>query len=415
MRANFASAIPVALFALTLPAPARAQALANLALDNVTIQGKGAAATIVIKRVDAIATNLTKDELTSLFNPDTPHEAALALVMKAKVGKLAIPEARVDAAGGGATLRDLVLINIDSGKLGEFSFSGFDGSGTDKGGGFKFKSGPLDVKDMDLSGVLSALASGDFTAPKARVGSISWSGFEADLPDQDTPANAPGGNLIHLGLGSLTGQNTYDGDIPAKGVAKGEHLVISFPKTQETGQMLAAFGYDKIDMGFSVEGAYDRVQKTLTVADYTISAVNAGTLSAKGGFGGVDPTLFTGDRQAKVASLIGANVSNIEIRYSDGGLFDKVVAYVAASQQQKPEDVKAGWSAMATQFLPLMLGGDPASIKLATAVGAFVANPKGLTVGAKAKGAPVKIADVLKTKEPKDLLSLIDLTAEAAQ
>ena len=123
--------------------------------------------------------------------------------------------------------------------------------------------------------------------------------------------------------------------------------------------------------------------------------------------------VFTGDSKTRLAGLMGADLSTLSINYADKGLFPKVIAFFATSQGKTVDALKTEWSAMATQFLPLVLGGDPSSIKLATAIGKFIGDPKSLTITAKAKGGPVKATDLMSIKDPKALLQKIDLDATA--
>jgi hypothetical protein len=258
---------------------------------------------------------------------------------------------------------------------------------------------------------MSRVRSGSYADASLQVGSISWKNFVASFPDKDTPASTPGGNIINISLASLTGENAYDGEIPIKGAGRAEHVVIELPKGSKGATEMAAFGVDKIDLGFTVGVSYDKTKKSFSLDDYTLTGANAGSFGLKGLFGGIDQSFFTSDGKAKMAALMGSDVSSIAISYKDAGLFPKVLAYFAADQKKSVDDLKAEWTAMATQFLPMMLGGDPSSLNLAAAVGKFIADPKSLTISAKAKAAPVKITDLMSLSDPKEILSKIDLGA----
>ena len=71
-----------------------AQAPANVTLENVIIKG-GDGATVTIAKIDATGTNLTRDELASLFDAATPRDVATAIAAKMKADRLAIPQATV--------------------------------------------------------------------------------------------------------------------------------------------------------------------------------------------------------------------------------------------------------------------------------------------------------------------------------
>ena len=421
MRAAFRT-IPTILFLLSgsVATTALAQGLAGRAqpslgtvsLDNLALKGKDGE-TLTLKKVDVTATNLSKDDIAKLLNPDTPKDVSTALAAKMKASKFAVPEAVMVGKDVNLTLRDLVVTDIDAGKVGGFSFGGFEGTTSGKDGEVALKSGPIVLKGLNLSRVIAGVSSGKMIDSSMQLGSISWKGFEVSFPDKDTPASTPGGNIVKVSIGSITGENAYDGDVPVKSSGKVEHVVVELPKGSTGAQQMAAFGIDKIDVGMTVAGSYDKNKKAYALDDYSLDAANAGSLALKALVGGIDPMVFTGDSKTRLAGLMGADLSTLSINYADKGLFPKVIAFFATSQGKTVDALKTEWSAMATQFLPLVLGGDPSSIKLATAIGKFIGDPKSLTITAKAKGGPVKATDLMSIKDPKALLQKIDLDATA--
>jgi hypothetical protein len=390
-------------------------AISDVSLENLSVKGKEGG-TVTIRKVDVTATNLTKDEVAKLFNPDTPKDVASALAAKMKADKIAIPDISVNDKDATLAFHDVSIMGVNEGKVGSFVLSSFDGKVTNKDAGqVTLKSGPLQIKNMNLARMMSGVKTGNFVDSTMQVGSVSWTGFEASFPDKDTPATAPGGNLIKVSLASLSGDNTYDGEIPVKSAGKGDHLVVELPKESSGAKQIAQFGVDKIDLGFTVAASYDKAKKSFNLEDYTISGVKLGSFGFKGVVGGIDPAMFTSDAKTRIAALMGSDVANIAISYKDGGLFNNVLAFVAGQQGKTGDALRTEWSAMATQLLPLLLGGDPSSLKLAEAVGSFIATPKSLTISAKAKGAPVKVTDLMNLSDPKAILSKIDLSAVSGQ
>jgi hypothetical protein len=69
-------------------------------------------------------------------------------------------------------------------------------------------------------------------------------------------------------------------------------------------------------------------------------------------------------------------------------------------------------STTVTQLTPIFMGGDPASLQVAGALGAFIRDPKSLTVGIRAKGAPIPFASMMGGN-PMGLLQLVAITASA--
>jgi hypothetical protein len=309
-------------------------------------------------------------------------------------------------------LHDFQATGVNAGKVDHISLAGMDGGGAMPNvGQATMHSGAIAIDGGDFSRLLPALRDGDMASVgPAHVSHFSWQGFTMTFPDKDTPANAAGGNLYKIAIASIEGQATYKGDLPAKGSGAMKDLTIEPPKASQVGQSLTAFGYDKIDIGFTMSGSYNADAKTYVLDDYTINGVNAGTLGFKAQFGGIDQSAFTGDQKTKLAALAAGNVSSLALSYVNNGLFEKAVAFVAKMQKQTPDAIKQQWSAMTTQLLPALLGGDPASLKLATAVTKFIAAPKTLTVTVKAKGTPVAFSDIM-SGAPAELMKRIDLDA----
>ncbi len=195
--------------------PALAQGLAGLAqpsladvtLENLALKGKDGQ-TLTLKKVDVTATNLSKDDIAKLLNPDTPKDVSTALAARMKASKFAVPEAVMVGKDVNLTLRDLVVTDIDAGKVGGFTFGGFEGTTSGKDGEGALKSGPIVLKGLNLSRIIAGVSSGKMIDSSMQVGSISWKGFEISFPDKDTPASAPGGNIVKVSLGSLVGDNT---------------------------------------------------------------------------------------------------------------------------------------------------------------------------------------------------------------
>ena len=192
---------------------------------------------------------------------------------------------------------------------------------------------------------------------------------------------------------------------------------ISFtpPPASAVGRSMAEFGYPSVEVGIHVAATYDAAKKTYTIDDYSIVSPKAGTLKIVGVAGNLDAALFSGARDDKVAAAKQSSLLSAAVSYTDGGLFDKAVAFMARQQKKQPADLKREWSAMATQFIPMMLGGDPASLKIAEALSKFIASPSSLTVTARAKGNAPKFMDLGNIKAPQQLFSIFDISASAGR
>lgn len=410
---NLRSSHSIAVAALILAGGSLQALAADVSLDDLTLSGKNGGS-VTIKHVEFDGTNLSKDEIATLFSDAATRETIAPIIAKLQATKILIPEmiAIGKDAAGTLTFHDFQAAGVNAGKFDHASISGFDGNSTMPNVGLAtIHSGAVAMDGGDFSRLLPALRDGNLaSAGGAKINHFSWQGFTMTFPDKETPVTAAGGNLYKIAMASIEGQSTYDGDYPAKGSGQLKDLTIEPPKASQFGQALTAFGYDRIDIGFALSGSYDADAETYVLDDYTISGVNAGTLDIKAQFGGIDKSAFSGDRQSRAAALANGNVSSAAVSFVNNGLFEKTVAFVAKSQKATPDAIKQQWSAMTTQLLPLLLGGDPAAIKLVTAVTKFIAAPKNLTIAVKAKGDPIPFSEIT-TAAPAELLQHINLDA----
>ncbi|HWG04979.1 MAG TPA: hypothetical protein VG271_08185 [Beijerinckiaceae bacterium] len=374
---------------------------ADVSLDNLTFATKDGGSAM-IKHVEFDGTNLSKDEVTALFSATSTRETRAPIIAKMQATKILVPEVVfIDKDKAGTiTFHEFQATGVNAGKVEHMTLTGFDGSGTaaDVPGQMTLHSGAIGIDGGDFSKLLLALRDGDLTnAGTSQINHFSWQGFSLTVPDKDTPTTAAGGNLYKIALASLVGQATYSADLPATASGELKDLTIEPPKASEFGQQLAAFGYDKIDLGFTASGSYDAAKKTYALDNYTITGANAGSLSFKAQFGGIDKTAFVGDQKARLAALEGGNVSSATLSYSNNGLFEKAVGFFAKAQKMTPDAIKQQWSALVTQILPALLGGDPSSLKLAAGVTKFIAAPKTLSISVRANGAPITFSDIMAT------------------
>ena len=117
----------------------------------------------------------------------------------------------------------------------------------------------------------------------------------------------------------------------------------------------------------------------------------------------------------RISGLMQGDVSEFTIRFVNQGLFDKALAYYAASVNRPPADIKGEWSVAATGMLPMLLGGDPSALKLAEAITTFLRDPKSLTVTLKGKNGPVRFMEAAQIRDPATFMQKVNVTATANQ
>ncbi len=390
--------------------------LANAQSNDVRIDslkiGDGADV-VELKGVAFTGSNLSRDEVGALLAPETSADQRTALAARLKAASASIAEIVLgDRAKGPLTFTGLRAENIDQGKIRRLTLAGGEGGPTIGGEAGSFRSGALTIDEIDVSSVLTSLVKGSIMAAKPTVARLSWNGFEASFPDKDTPSSAPGGNLINIRLGALDSQSVYEGGAFTKGTGAIRNLVVEFPKASEAGKMLAEAGYERLDLSMTSSAAFNPAKKSLMIDDLTISGVGMGSFGLRAELGNIDPTLLTGDPMMAFATLMSVELASTELIITNDGLFNKGLAMVAKEQGKKPEQLQQEASSMATQFTPMLLGGDPSSLQIAAALGAFIRDPKSLSVMVRGKTGPLKVTD-LDFDQPMMILQKLEITAAA--
>lgn len=404
------------LFSLTVYGALSPALALDHVFENVTIKGRGGALAS-IPRMEITDTNLTREEIDRLLSGEALSAETNGLVAKLQAKRISIPHMTFIAGGaekGSILIRDKLVVNIDKGRFERISISGVDGKFTVTGAGDgALASGPIVLENGDFSSLLQAALKGDILDGVAKLGAFSWTGFQMLVPDKDVPRTAVGGNQYMIGLGALKGSTTYAGEVPLKTLGVVEGLTFAAPQTSEAGRMLASFGYDKLAIGMTFDGTYDPVKMTYVLRDYTLSGVGVGLVKFTGIFGALEPKAFIGEGSARADALSNANMSALALNYVDSGLFNKALSYYASTVGKNTEAVRSEWAMLVTGLLPMLMGGDPASLKIAESLGAFVREPKSLNVSLKAKGAPVRISDAPGMADPTAFLDRVELIVTA--
>jgi hypothetical protein len=403
---------PVALLSIVGPALAL-----DHVLENVTIKGGADGSELAIPRMEITETNLTRAEINKLLSLDASADEANALAGRLQAKRISIPQMTLIARGddtGTIVISNQLVVNIDKGRFERISIDGIEGKFMIKeAGAGSLSSGPIVMQDGDFSKMLDAARNGDMLDGVAKLGAFSWAGLQMNFPDKDTPRTAVGGNLYKIGLASLKGSTTYAGEVPLKSVGALEGMTFVAPLASEAGRALASFGYEKLDVGMTFEGVYDPAKRAYSLNDYTISGVSAGALKFTGAFGGLESKALVGEGDERLNALSRGDVSALTLNYVDRGLFGKALGFYASSVGKDVESVRSEWAMLVTGLLPMLMGGDPASLKIAESLGAFVRDPKSLNVSLKAKGAPVRFLDAPTLADPSAFLAKVDVAVTA--
>ncbi len=413
---NYTLASSVAVIALVGASTTLAYA-GDVVIDDLKIVDKDT--TVTIKRIEVLGSNLEKSEILKLFETGTKKEESVALLAKLQAAKFSIPDIEVSGKNEfKGTFKDFLAVNIDKGKIGKLTLAGFEGGDKAPKGPTSVKVGSTVMESVDLSKILEAARTGkppetmDF---KNQTSKVFVNNISVVVPDEKTPKDAPGGNLSKITVGSLEGSTEPGSGTIQKGLFEVKNFVVEFPKASAEAKNLAELGYDKVNMGLKVRGNVDEPSKKFNLEEMTFSGVDWGAFTVAAKLENFVHTPSGVTQDARVANLMAAKISNIQVSFANSGIFDKAVVLIAKQQGAKPEDMKAQWTAMAVGMLPAILAGDPAGKTIGEAIAKFIANPKNVTIGATSKGEALPISSFTAAKSPADILSKINVTASANQ
>ena len=398
------AALFAAVFVFAAPAAADDVTIDNLAFKS--LDGNSFA----IAHVEFTNTNLNKDEVVKLLTPDTPADDERALAQKLKADKIAIPAIDILGKDGSKIhLTGLTASHVDAGRIEALDLASLEATGTDNGGAVSVRSGALHLDGLDVAQLLADDNSTSAAPTPSRLVGLTLNGLDIVAPD---PEDAPG-QTIHIAIGSIEVRNEYSGAVIKQGDTKVAGVVIEPSPGSEAGKSLASLGYSKIELAMTIGAKYQADAKIFALENFTIDGVQMGSIGLKANFTDVSPQLFGTDSAGRMQALLDAGVASLEIKLVNGGIFEKALAYTAKQQGLSPDKLRAQWSAMIGQTAPVMLGGSPAGLALAAEAQKFVAEPKNLTISAKAKSGALKASDFMAISDPTEFAGKLDISAAA--
>jgi hypothetical protein len=401
----------LALCGLILGAP-KAWAENRLVIDTIVLSNADDGSEVTIPHVEFFDVNLERADIEKLLSRKVSLAEERELAGKLKAGLIAIPEIRVKSPAGTAVLHDLRAENVDSGKIGTIGLAGADITTRNAKGDVFIALQALRVDALDFAGLLHELKDPGLQN-SVRFGHFDLSGMSASIVDPDTPSDAPGGNLVHIGLGGLTATNDYDGALFARGSSLLKNLTLEAPPASPLGRFLKEFGFARLDFDVASRAAYDPKAQSFTFEDISLTGVGMGRLAMGGRIGSLAASVFTGDQAEQLESWLGADLSDVVLRFQNDGLFDKLVNFVAGRSQRKPAEIKAEWRGFATQAMPQLMAGSSDAQKVAESLAKFIADPKNFTLTASGRAGPVPLRDLMTWRSPADFLGRVSLHASA--
>ena len=234
----------------------------------------------------------------------------------------------------------------------------------------------------------------------------------------DVTTTAPDGTaspfkfaLAHLGATS----DQTAGRMPSQGTMTIDNLTFDVPEGDGPGaRQLAALGYRHLDLSSVMRAAYDPKLETLLVQKFMVSGVDMGSIDLAIDLGNVNKGIMSANQSLAKASALAMLLKRIDLKVVNQGLFDRAFAWKAKQDGKTVAEERDSAIDLVSVAVPESLGNGPGIKAIGVAVAAFIAEPKTLHIGVASKDG-LGISDMALLNAPADLLSHLDIQAEANQ
>ncbi len=279
-------------------------------------------------------------------------------------------------------------------------------------------------KGVDFSGALAALKSAGPAVDKDWIeahyrelipafGGVSFSGFNADIPDDQNP-----GQRIQAVVGSfdLTLGNYING-VPTDIESNAHHVIVAIPpdSSDELAQNLLSVGIDKVDAGYDFVLKWDEPAQEIRLEKFSVSGANLASLAVAAVLGNATRALFATDTGAAVGAGEALTLKSVNIDLHDFGLADRIYGTMAKRAGQDAKGFREGLAALAQGTALIFLGGAANSTDVTQAIGDFINGAKTLAIRMTSKDpAGVTFGDFIASQDdPTAALSKVNIDAHA--
>lgn len=279
------------------------------------------------------------------------------------------------------------LAKLADGKIGGFTLEGVKAEKDET----KFEIERVDLAGLDVGAALAAAAAADPKPAGPRFDRLEIAGLAMTIPE----------GPISLARAVVEARDWME-LAPTKLTARLERALISLAGAGAArGALLAALGYDKIDISGAFEAKFDAQKGELSVDRLEADGAGIGAARASLFLSRVPVGIFSGDMQSAQLALPAITFWRVDIGLTDRGLLQRYAAARAKDERKteaqiRGEIARAG-AVMTRALFSARPDGDPHVEAIASAVSAF------------AKGAPNL---EIRAHAP-DGLSLVDLSLAA--
>lgn len=183
------------------------------------------------------------------------------------------------------------------------------------------------------------------------------------------------------------------------GAAEGFTVDLSVIEDPQQQQVLQALGYEQIEGYFEMAGSWDPEDGLMSLSQYDMAVVDAGTLGFTFEIGGYTPDFIAslreiqkqmaanpdGDSSAQGLAMMGLmqqlTFHGADISFTDDSLTNKVLEFVAQMQGAKPSDI-ANQAKAVLPFALAQLNNAELTTQASQAVSAFLDDPQSIRIAA---------------------------------
>lgn len=215
------------------------------------------------------------------------------------------------------------------------------------------------------------------------------------------------------------------------GAAEGFTIDLTIIEDPQQAAVIKALGYEKLEGYLEMDGSWNPADGQLTLNEYGMSVVDAGSLGLSFDLGGYTPELIAslrqiqkqmaenpdGDSSQQGMAILGLMQQMIfhsaEVSFADDSLTNKVIDFVAQQQGMSASDIRNQAKAV-LPFALAQLNNPEFTTMVTQAVSAYLDDPKSLSVRAE-PGSPTPFAMIMASgmTNPVDLIKSLNVQVTA--
>jgi len=268
--------------------------------------------------------------------------------------------------------RRIGLSRLVDGRIGGFTLEGVAAGADDA----KFDVERIDLAGLDVRTALAAAASADPKPAAPRFDRLEIAGLSMTMPD----------GPISLARAVIEARDWLE-LAPTKLSARLERAVVSLAGAGAArGALLAALGYDKIDLSGALEARFDAQKGELSIDRLEAEGAGMGAARVSLMLSRVPAALFSGDMQSAQLALPAVTFWRADIGLTDRGLLGRYAAARAKDERKTEAQIRGEFAtmgvAMTRALFSVQPNSNPKVEALASAVSAFAKGAASLEIRA---------------------------------